>query len=274
MSESSKSSKTLGKRSVPLWMSAVLALVAAAPASIGAMYSYQADTEVAAVGAEAKIATDEIQREIANLHNEIDQQRVDLEAERLRFEQEIERLDLENRTIQVSLEQQRFEADVQNRQDLVIRDYVPLLFSPSDEDVNSALAVLFVLYPNEAKDMLARVSESQGEEFADFLQPAIERAESLAEATGDWVAVVSSFQSRDSALEHAAEINKGGIYGATVYLIGGYYTTTVGVFPTKESALSETIRIRDDLNTGAFVLNLNSACPRQVERDGYFECFE
>lgn len=122
--------------------------------------------------------------------------------------------------------------------------------------------------------MLARVSESQGEELSATLQPAIERAESLAEATGDWVVVISSFKSRDSALEHALEVNQGGMYGATVYSIGGYYTTTVGAFPTKENALSETIRIRDDLNTGAFVLNLNGACPRQVERDGFIECFD
>lgn len=229
-----------------------------------------------------------LQEDIASLNASIEQQKADLEQERLDFQKEVELLSSEFRRQEILLEQQRFEEELRDRRFEIVRAYVPGLVSLDKSEMKVSLAVLFELYPNDARDILTRVAESQGsgaatllrpaiergDDVAALLQPAIERAVMLDESTGEWTIVISSAETLDVAKD-VAEAAQESKYVATIYRIGEYYATTVGRFPSRGDAESANIAVRVDLIPSAFVMNLSNACPEPTfyEVSGFYGCF-
>jgi hypothetical protein len=95
--------------------------------------------------------------------------------------------------------------------------------------------VLFVLYPNEAKDILSRVAESLGEKSAAELEQSIEQAKVLNEKVGDWAIAIESDTTLESA-EHEAGIARELGYSPTIYLRDSWFVTTIGSFPNQAEA--------------------------------------
>jgi len=194
------------------------------------------------------------------LEHQVDLLKVRVEEESVAVERE-----------SVSLEQRRFEAEQRMRRDEIIREYVPMLLSSEETERRIALAVLFVLYPNDAPDILAKVSEAIGEEQSQEFMAMMEQAESIAERTGDWGIVIGSDTTLEAALDEVRTAQEYG-YEAVVYYRGGWFATVVGPFPSQEVAESVNIVIRSEIRDSAFVINFNSWCPSPIQRDGYLEC--
>jgi hypothetical protein len=202
----------------------------------------------------------------------------DLEERKQDFDEEIERLQASLQEQQVALAQSRFDEEQRARRATVIDEWVPLLYSADNAERQAALAVLFAIYPNEAKSILESIKASQSEAGAfspqaEFISEAIESAADLAEAVGPWSVVVNSYEDLTNARLGVREASDAG-YTPTVYHLDGKYDVVVGRFPTKEDAQSATISIRSKLNEGAYVANLNEVCPIKDERSQYTECIK
>ncbi|MBN2500779.1 MAG: SPOR domain-containing protein [Anaerolineales bacterium] len=216
--------------------------------------------------------------DISALNAQLAVQEQDLEERKQDFDEEIERLQASLQEQQVALAQSRFDEEQRARRATVIDAWVPLLYSDDEAERQSALAVLFAIYPNEAKTILESVRASQSEAGAfdpqaDFISEAIESAAGLAEAVGPWSVVINSYDDLSSAKQGTRAATEAG-YTPTIYQLDGKYDVVVGKYPTKEDAQSATISIRSKLNEAAYVVNLNEACPIQNETSQYIECIK
>jgi hypothetical protein len=185
---------------------------------------------------------------------------------------EVEKLALNIKEQEVGLEQRRLEADQQTRREKVVIEHVPKILSVDENDKRAAIAIFFVLYPNEAKDILARIQEALGGEQQSALAPSIQQAKNLDIQTGFWAVVVSS----DSTLEGAQfEVNRAKQQGYTpvmIYKRGPWFATTVGNFPSRGAAEGALIPLRAKIRDSAFIANLPSWCPNPAEKAGYYAC--
>ena len=184
---------------------------------------------------------------------------------------EVDRLNAAIKQAEVALEQRKFDAEQQARRDQVITTYVPRLLSSDQSEKQAAVAILFILYPNEAKDILARVAESLGEETAVALEETLKQATILDKKVGEWAIVIGSDTTLESAEYEATRAEEQG-YTPLIYLKGDWFATTVGPFPTQTEAESVNIAVRSTIRESAFVVNLNSWCPQPIQKSGYYEC--
>jgi hypothetical protein len=209
----------------------------------------------------------------------LEQARVALEQADMEIKAELDRISVSIGQETLALEQRRFEAEQRSRWDNVITEYVPKLLSPSEADRQVAVAILFVIYPNDARDILSKVAEALDEEQVEALKPLIEQAESLDEKTGEWAVAISS----DLALEgegarYEVDVSREQGYDAVIYRRGDWYVTTIGPFPTKVEAERAKFVVQSEFPGGsyresAYVINLNSWCPRPVPIDDVlYEC--
>ena len=215
---------------------------------------------------------------IKSLNAQLAIQGQDLEERKQDFDEEIQRLEANLEEQQVALAQSRFDEEQRARRATVIDEWVPLLYSDDEAERQAALAVLFAIYPNEAKTILESVKASQSEAGAfdpqaAFISEAIESAAGLAEAVGPWSVVVNTYDDLGSARQGARTAEEAG-YTPTIYVLDGKYDVVVGKYPTKEDAQSATISIRSKLNEGAYVVNLNDVCPIKNEVSQYIECIK
>ena len=178
---------------------------------------------------------------------------------------EVERLSVSIRAEEVVLEQHKFDAEQQNRRDTIVMEYVPKLLSADPDDRDVALATLFVLYPNEANDILSSVAESLGHEQGEALKPAIRQAESLSAKVGSWAVVSASSSTLESAQSEGSRAEEEGCTPVVIYKRGEWFATTVGDFPSQGEAESANIAIRSKIRESAYVVNLQSWCPNPVQ---------
>jgi len=134
-----------------------------------------------------------------------------------------------------------------------------------------ALAVLFVLYPNEAGDILSRVAQAVNEKQAVALAPIISQAIELDEKTGDWTIVAFSDPTLDAAQAKSATLEKQG-YASVIYFRDDRFITTIGSFSTELKAQSALITVQFNIQKSAEVVNLNDWCPEPGFEGDYYEC--
>jgi hypothetical protein len=146
MGDGENKDKQVKDKQVPTWITIATAF-----------FSFISTVLVAFIGVTANIRIEEIRSQTASAQNEI------------------AKLNASIKESEVALEQRRFDAEQRARHDQTIIDYVPKLLSSNDPEKQAAIAVLFVLYPNEAKDILSRVAESLGEDSAAELEQSIEQ---------------------------------------------------------------------------------------------------
>ena len=76
------------------------------------------------------------------------------------------RLDTELKNAQLELDRRRFEAEQQVRHDEIIIRYIPSVIGDSEKERREALAVLYVLFPNEAGGILQSAVDALDQETA------------------------------------------------------------------------------------------------------------
>lgn len=173
---------------------------------------------------------------------------------------------------EVALQQRRLEAEQQARKEGVITTYVPKLVSGDEAERRAATAVLFVLYPNEAKDILARVAASVGDEARPVLDAVVVQAEALASRTGPWAIITASEATLERAQDEVERAKAQGYSPAIIYKQNEWFTVAVGSFPTQNEAQQALVAVRAKIRDNAFVVDLGAWCSESVGRGAYFEC--
>jgi len=173
---------------------------------------------------------------------------------------------------EVALEQRRLEAEQQARKEGIITTYVPKLVSGDEAERRAATAVLFVLYPNEAKDILARVAASVGDEAKPALEAVVVQAEALASRTGPWAIVAASEATLERAQAEVERAKAQGYSPTMIYKQDEWFNVVVGSFPTQNEAQQALVAIRAKIRDNAFVVDLSAWCNAPVGRGAYFEC--
>jgi hypothetical protein len=179
---------------------------------------------------------------------------------------------------EVALAQRKFEDEQMTRREKIIIENVPKLLSSNDSDRRIGLAVIFTLYPNQAKDILSAVSQSEDKNSNPKLTEAIKKATDLDREVGEWIIVVSSDETIEIAKSVAQEARNQG-YSPTIYQKKkDLYATTIGPYPNQVEAESAAIAVRSSLSVksmqraDAFVRKLKSWCHDPQDRPGYKEC--
>ncbi len=176
-----------------------------------------------------------------------------------------------SKTQEVALERSKFEDEQKERRDKTVSENIPKLLGSVDSDRRAAVAILFSLYPNDAKQILETVNKAQNEEGAKNLSPAIAKAEVLSKATGDWIIVIGSDNSLEAAKPEAQKAKAQG-FNPTIYHRGNWFATTVGKFQTEVDANSINIAVRSSIGRDSLVFNLNAWCPQANNRGDYVDC--
>lgn len=195
-----------------------------------------------------------------------------LKLESIRSEISKSTLALETR--KVDLERGRFDAEQHAQVDSVLAKYVPDVLHWDGWKHRPAIATLFVLYPNEAKNILSRIAQSvvHNPDYTPWFMPFVQLAESLDIMTGSWIVVIGSYPSLETAQSEGNRANQQGYTPVVIYKRHEWFVTTVGDFPNQREADRALIPIRAKIKDGAFVVNLHSWCPGSVKRNGYYEC--
>jgi hypothetical protein len=180
---------------------------------------------------------------------------------------------------EVALEQRRFEDEQAGRREKIIIENVPKLLSSNDSDRRIGLAIIFTLYPNQAKDILSAISQSEDKNSNPKLTEAIKKATDLDREVGEWIIVVSSDETIEIAKSVAQEARNQGYRLTTIYQKKkDLYATTIGPYPNQVEAESAAIAVRSNLSVksmqraDAFVRKLKSWCHDPQDRPGYKEC--
>jgi hypothetical protein len=169
-------------------------------------------------------------------------------------------------------EPEKLKADQQARLEKTLLEYIPKLVGAKESERKTAIAVLFILYPNDAKVMLDRTTASLSDEQKTMLQPTVQQAEALAAKTGAWSIVMGSDATVEGAQFEATQARKQGYTPAVIYQQEKWFVTTVGSYPNQEAAMSDTIAVRSKLRSSAFPVNVKSWCTNPVDQGGYVAC--
>jgi hypothetical protein len=184
---------------------------------------------------------------------------------------DINKINAISKTEEVALARNKFEDEQKVRRDKTVSENIPRLLGSNDSERRIAIAVLFTLYPNEAKDVLTTVNQAQNENPATDLAPLIIKAEQLNKTTGEWIIVIGSDSSLDQAKPEAQKAKANG-FSPTIYKRGNWYATAVGPYATDVEATSANISVRSTLGRDSFVSNFNTWCRQPANRGEYFDC--
>jgi len=165
---------------------------------------------------------------------------------------------------QLVLERQVFEADQKARRDVLLGTYVPMLMSTEPGEVQSARAVLFVIFPNEANQILDNALKGATQQQQDALQDVLAEAEVIAAETGTWAIIVATLPDLDSArsLKAVVETDFGPI---GLFEKDKMWTVVRTDLPDKETAEGVLISIRSAVREDALVVNFNEWCPNRID---------
>lgn len=184
---------------------------------------------------------------------------------------DVENLDKKIKHEELMLEIKRFEAEQKKQRDELIKNFVPRLVNGDKSEKDEVLALLFVLYPNDASDILSRIGAALSNDRTGELEKILEKAGKVDSQTGDWGIVISS----DGSLSEASyEVQNAKLhnYSANIYLKGRWYATVIGPFPNSDSAERANLVIKTKLNDTAFVVNYKKWCGKQQIIDNYISC--
>jgi hypothetical protein len=197
---------------------------------------------------------DETNNRIAELKNQVDRSETDI------------------KNGQLALEQGKIDIEEFKRQDELLKLYMPKLLGSNDADRAEALAVLFVLYHNHAKDVLNRVIQSQADSNNSMLMPALEQARSLDQLVGPWRVYISSDRTREAALFNAKfTYDHASIKPVDIYHRkrgdDDLFIMVAGIFPDKSSAEYATIIARSSVRGTANIVDVSGLCPKAARQE-------
>jgi hypothetical protein len=176
---------------------------------------------------------------------------------------------------EIAFEQAKFDSERKNRDTENLKIIIPKIVSKDEQETKIGMATLFVLFESRAKDILESVNsaltDQQRAALKDQIQPALQRAQELETRTDAWIIVVGGDKTINDARDEIEKAKRAG-YSATLYLKQDWYRTTVGPFPTKSDAERANIAVSATLRNGAYVVNLQTWCPKQSPKDSYIEC--
>jgi hypothetical protein len=172
----------------------------------------------------------------------------------------------------IQLEREKLKSEQQARLEKILLQYVPKLVGSNEAERKNAIAILFILYPNDAKTYIDRAAASLGTDEKAVLQTTIEQAQGLDAKTGPWTIVVGSDLSLEDAKAEVQNAAKQGYTPAVIYKRNQWFGTTVGNYPSQEVANSENVAVKSKIRNSAFAVDLGSWCPSRAPRDGYIEC--
>jgi hypothetical protein len=125
----------------------------------------------------------------------------------------------------IELEREKLKAEQQARLEKTLLEYIPKLVGANESERKTALAVLFILYPNDAKVILERTTASLSGEQKTMLQPTVQQAEALATKTGAWSIVIGSDATLEGAQFEATQARKQGYTPAVIYQKDKWFVT-------------------------------------------------
>ncbi|ATG79762.1 MULTISPECIES: hypothetical protein [unclassified Pseudoalteromonas] len=184
---------------------------------------------------------------------------------------EVENLDKKIKHEELMLEIKKFEATQKQMKEKLITSIVPKIVSGNGKEKDEVLALLFVLYPNDAEEILRRVGSALNQDSANKFSDTIQRASEINIDTGEWGIVISS-DSELTAANHEVEKAKKHNYSASIYKRGRWFATVIGPFPNEVNADKANIAIRRNLNDTSFIINFKKWCGKQVKNKQYYEC--
>ena len=187
---------------------------------------------------------------------------------------------------QTDLDVKRVQLEESKRRDDLLAQQVPKILSANEAERQSAVAILFVIYPNDAKDILARISQMTTSPtpvvagspspaaglpdppattatpvVARQLAPVIQQATELDRQTGGWVVVVGTDTTLDAAKFEAMRATRETNISPTIYHRGSYYRTTFGPYRNQVIAEQSAIFARAKLRADAYTESQNNICP-------------
>jgi hypothetical protein len=163
---------------------------------------------------------------------------------------------------QLELARQEFSADEKARRNRLLTTYIPMIMSDTPNDVEAARAVLFVVFPNDAKAILEsalKAATAATPEQQLILEETVAVAEEVAAETGTWAVVISAEPDLPSAKSAKAEA---GDFGPLELLKRDDTWFVVRTdLPNQKTAEEVLIGVRGLLREDAFVVNFNEFCP-------------
>ena len=182
---------------------------------------------------------------------------------------ETDRLRISVEQQQVDLTRMALENEQQARRWAVLANWIPQVINPASRTAKEARAVLFVLFPDEAVQILANAFDSLTEEERapqqDTIDEVIQQAEDLADRTGPWTVVLGGTPDLEATSDAVTKALDLGYSPVRVYLRDDLHVVTVGDFPTEGDAESTSLVLREQILESAFVVDLAQWCPEATE---------
>ena len=116
----------------------------------------------------------------------------------------------------------------------------------------------------DGAEILPKVTEAQS--------APTEQAGTLGELTGPLTIVSASSRTLEDAEFEVYRAEQEGHAPVLILKRGEYFATTVGDFSDRGEAETLFFLVRADIRDSAYLVNLDTWCPRPVAQDGYFEC--
>lgn len=189
----------------------------------------------------------------------------------MKLQTEVENINGKIKHEELMLEIKRFEASQKKEKDELIKTFVPTLVNGDEKKKSEVLALLFVLYPNDAGDILSRIRSALNQEQSSKMSWVIEKAIEVNQDTGEWGIVIGADPTFEAA-QHEIKRAKANNYSAKVYSKGSWFRTVIGPFPNKDDAERANIAVKRKLNDTAFVVNYIKWCGATEVNQDFVRC--
>lgn len=169
----------------------------------------------------------------------------------------------------VQMEQARVRDQQDTRRLAFLEKHLPQLLSSKETERRVATALLRIIYPSEAAEVLAQISPLAAPATRLAMQQDQKDAEVLRTATGDWAIVISADRTFDLAAKWLTGVQSRGNSPAQLYFRDGLYRVTVGSYPTRQLAEQAAIALRPQTRADAYVVAVGRWCQnRSPRREG------
>ena len=182
-------------------------------------------------------------------------------------------------TEQFDFEKQKYEAEETDRRRKVMLEVIPKLFSDNEAEREGAQSLLLELYPNDAKEILEHVAQTQPKQQQEYIAPALQKAEARSAEVGTWGVVVGHDDNLDAARPKVEKAKAEG-FTATVYKKRNWYITVavghVGQeqagFASEDDADSANFDLSAHIRQGTYVVQLKKWCESPQQQGDLIQC--
>lgn len=173
---------------------------------------------------------------------------------------------------EIAFQQTKFDAEQKKVFQEIVSEIIPQLLSDQEtKEYRIGISRLFVLYPNQAQEVISSIKSSLTDKDSQILILAQKQAEKLDLMIGEWIVVYGGHRALDAAKEHLEPAIKE-YSSANIYLRNRSFRTVIGPFPTQTDAERANISIRAKYRDDAYVVNLKRWCPNPDEKTDHIEC--